>query len=253
MLNKLIIATVTFFVTTAALAQEVIKLNTKNTVLIRGEISGESVTKATMELVEALGTRAGKDYPIYIVLDSPGGDIEAGEDFIQFAKVFKNIKTVSVFAASMASSIVEALPGERLITDTGTLMFHRAKGGFKGQFETGELESELEFAKEVVRRMERRSASRIGMTLAEYKARVKDEMWLTAEHALQIRAADRVVALECSKDLIDGREVKEIAFFIFRIKLEFSTCPLLRSPSLAGGQDEKLVQLYERATRSNAL
>jgi ATP-dependent protease ClpP protease subunit len=105
-----------------------IQLNTTNTVNFRGPVEWDSVTKVKMELYKKLKERGKKHYPIYIVLDSPGGSIAAGEAFIEFAKMYSNVHTISIFSASMASAIVEALPGKRYVLSTGVFMFHRARG-----------------------------------------------------------------------------------------------------------------------------
>ena len=224
----------------------VVRLGTANTVVLRGEINEKSTNEAALKLLELSRERLGRNYPIYLVLDSPGGSVEAGEAFIEVAKMVPNLHTVTVFAASMASAIVEALPGDRLILDSGVLMFHRARGGVQGQFETGELETRLDFYKKFVRRMEQRSADRMGMSLKEYKKRVKDEMWLTSKESLELNAADRVVSVTCSQQLIEQKQTTVEQVFIFTIKLEFSGCPILRTPKVSQGQPEQAVQAYEK-------
>ncbi|MEZ0208575.1 MAG: ATP-dependent Clp protease proteolytic subunit, partial [Candidatus Paceibacterota bacterium] len=158
-----------------------------------------------------------------------------------------------LFAASMGSAVVEALPGERLILDSGILMFHRAKGQVGGQFETGELESRLAFYKSYVRRMERRNADRMYMTLKEYKKKIKDELWLSSTEAVESKAADRVVSLQCSEALIEKTEHSSVVVFIFKVELTFSACPLLRTPSVADGQSAEAVDAYQKYKSINDL
>ena len=57
----------------------------------------------------------------------------------------QNIECIAIFAASMAHGILQACPGNRYIAPAGVSMIHRAKGGFQGQFNDGEVESRLEF------------------------------------------------------------------------------------------------------------
>jgi len=95
------------------------------------------------------------------------------------------------------------LPGRRYILETGYLMFHRARGGVQGQFEDGELESRLEFAKKMVRQMEKNNAKRLKLTLEEYKKKVVNEYWINGFEAVEKNAADEVVSLSCSKELIE--------------------------------------------------
>lgn len=207
-----------------------VNLTAQNTVLIRGEIDELSVSKAQLALIDRIKQRGKANYPIYLVLDSPGGSIMAGLTFIDFAKTLYNVRTVSIFAASMASGIVEAIPGRRLVTEGGILMFHRAKGGFEGQFEEGELESELALWKTVVRSMEQKSADRVGLSLSAYKDKVRNEWWIYGSDNVVQKTADEIVSLTCSQELMDQREIIVEQVFIFQVKQEFSGCPLFRTP-----------------------
>lgn len=139
-MSRILIALLSLIVTSQVYATpRTVLLRTDNTVYLQGEVSSRSMTDIQNNLLDLvlLRQKSGKSYPIYLVLDSPGGSIVAGEDFIQFAKTLKNVETITFFAASMASAIVEALPGNRLVVESGTMMFHRAAGGFQGQFENG--------------------------------------------------------------------------------------------------------------------
>jgi ATP-dependent protease ClpP protease subunit len=243
-MSKLFFLCMVLFATVAG-ADEVVKLGTANTVNLRGPIDDKSGQDAAMELIRLNNLRGDKGYTIYLVVDSPGGSIDAGEAFIEVAKTIPNLKTVTVFAASMASAIVQALPGERLVLFSGVQMFHRARGGVQGQFETGELETRLEFYKRFVRRMEARNASRMGLNLKQYKALVKDEYWISGEDVVGV-GADRIVALQCSDALIEKKQSVAFEVFIFQITLEYSGCPLLRTPSVAPQNSAESVQAYKK-------
>jgi len=203
-------------------------LSTKNTMVIRGSIGESSMVTAQMRLAELNRKRGYQKYKIYIVFDSPGGSIRDGEDFIDFAKTFRDIDTVTIFAASMASAIIQALPGRRFVTHRGVQMYHRAKGGFRGQFETGEVESALKLAKTLVRSMETRSARRIGLKLSDYKARVVNEWWLFGRENLDSNTADYTVQIKCSQSLIDKRESSSTQGLFGSSTKIYSGCPLIR-------------------------
>lgn len=225
---------------------EPVKLGTANTVTIRGEISSESMIEAAKKLVHLDSIRGNRGYPIYLVFDSPGGDIVAGEEFIEIAKTLENVQTITVFAASMASAIVEAMPGRRLVLSSGILMFHRAAGQVSGQFETGEMESRLDFYKRFVRRMEQRNADRMSLSLKKYKSQVKDELWLTSGDAINKGAADEIVSLQCSQKLMDEKQTIVQDLMIYQVKLDYSGCPLFRTPSVSEGQSEQVVEAYHK-------
>lgn len=208
----------------------VIQLTTLNTVTFRGEVSAESVISVMVKLNELNEERGKKNYPIYLVLDSPGGSIMAGDMLVQYLRTLQNVHTISIFAASMAAGIVEANPGIRYIVNSGLLMFHRASGQFEGQFNTGELESQLKVFSAYVTLMEQDNADRIGITLQEYKQRIMNEWWMLGQEAVQSKAADFVVQLRCTKQLIDKQETIVQEGFFSSAKLTFSECPLFRAP-----------------------
>lgn len=209
-----------------------VQLTTTNTVVYKGEVTLESVADVEDKLLKVLSKRKTGE-TIYLVMDSPGGSISAGEDFIAFAKLIPNLKTISIFSASMASAIVEAMPGKRLITTNGTLMFHRAKGGFQGQFEDGEVESRLFYAKSIVYGMEQRNADRMGKDVNSYKSEVKDEMWLYGIEAVFKGAADELVDVTCSKQLMESDVVSLMNTGFGSVSVIFSGCPLLSRARLA--------------------
>lgn len=216
-----------------------IELNHNNTLLIRTGVDEDSILKLQQELVQLNTKRGSKDYPIYLVLDTPGGSVYAGDQFIQFLKGYKNIQTITIFAASMGAMIVELHAGKRFITDNGILMFHRASGRFEGQFEEGELESQLNFWKAMIRSMEDSVAKRVGLSLEEYKRYIKDEWWLRGEKAISMGAADEVINVKCTDDLINDTEILSIPIFAgVSIDATYSKCPLLRNALGIGEENE---------------
>lgn len=216
-----------------------ITLTPENHVLIRNEINDDTVTKAQTEMSQILEKRGRRSYTIYLVLDSPGGSIDAGLNLIESFKTVKNLETITLFAASMASAVVEALPGKRNIIETGTLMFHRARGGVEGQFEEGELESRLNYSKSIVRKMEIDNSNRMGMSLAVYKSLVVNELWIFGKDALTKKAADQVVDVVCTAELIEKRVVENIPVMMGTARVEFSGCPLLKAGRLAAPSENR--------------
>jgi ATP-dependent protease ClpP protease subunit len=208
---------------------EVIQLTTNNTINIRTQIDGNSVSKAMKEIA-ALREKSPNE-TLYIVLNSPGGSIPDGLDFIRFLDTQENIKTITIFAASMASAIVEANKGERLIVEDGILMFHRARVGVQGQIGEGELESQLENIKRIVESLEIKNADRMDLSLKEYRAKVKDEYWLFGKQAVKEDGADKIVKIHCSSELIKAKDIMEMRSFFGSVTVEFSQCPLFTYPT----------------------
>ena len=232
MLNKILIAILVAFPCFAQRLpdKQTIGLTPKNSVVLRGIVNDSSTTNIQLALAELDAERGSQNFPIYLVIDSPGGSIDAGESFIQFAKTIPNLQTISIFAASMASAIVEGLPGRRSVTQNGILMFHRAKGGFEGQFNDGEIEQELALFKSFVQSMEERNAARLKLTIDAYKAKVKDEFWAFGDNTVTTGMADEVINIKCSKELIDTRTREANQSIFGTVTTSYSGCPLFRAP-----------------------
>jgi len=225
-----------------------IELTPDNMVVFRNEVSDESVSKAQLDLAKKVANRGTKSYTIYLVLDTPGGSISSGLNFIEFAKTVPNLETITLFAASMGSAIVEALPGKRNIIDSGILMFHRAAGGVEGQFEDGELESRLAFYKKWVRNMETVNANRLNITLDAYKAKVKDEYWVSGKDAVTDKAADEVVNIVCSDSLLNTSITETFVFMgMFQIEVKFNACPLIKQGQVVDPKNKANYIAYKKS------
>lgn len=227
-------------------ASATINLTTKNTALFKGEVNEDSTNLAANKLMKLVQQRGKQNYPIYLVMDSPGGSIDAGEDFIQLVKTIPNLHTITMFAASMASAIVQALPGTRYTVENGVYMYHRAKGQVGGQFETGELETRLALYKNIVRQMERRNANRLRMSLSVYKKKVKDEMWHYGYDAVIQNSADEVVDITCSKQLLEASDTMLLDLGLLQIKVSYSSCPLLKGMAPTKDNSDEAIKLYEK-------
>jgi len=221
-----------------AFAQSEILLTPANTINMRGEVTAESMQVLMLQLQSKVQERASKDYPLYLVIDSGGGSIDAGLAFIEYAKSVPNLHTISLFAASMASGIQQALPGKRIILESSILMFHRAQGGFQGQFGDGEVESRLDMAKQIVNVLEQKNADRMLMSLVNYKKAVVNEYWLVGKNAINKNGADVIESLKCSPELIASQTEQTFQVFVFTLTVRFSDCPLFRSGTMTKGQDK---------------
>lgn len=224
---KLLTAVLIFSISLASSAQ-ILHLNTSNTININSSISAQSVSQAISDIVELNNKRGLQSYPLYIVMNSPGGSIMAGEDLITFANTIRNIHTVCIFCASMAHAISQGIVGERLATLKNIMMAHRAKGTFSGQFENGELESQLQLFKKIVRTMEQRNANRIGISLKAYKSNVINEWWSYGSQSKKLNIVDKLVSLICSKELINKKRSSTRMTILGPMEgPEKSQCPLI--------------------------
>lgn len=232
-----------FFLSFSAFASPTkINLTPENTVVFRDAVTSNSIGVLQQDLF-AISAGLEKDDIIYLVIDSPGGSIPAGLDMQDIITLIpQKIHTISIFAASMGFFLSQ-LGDQRFITERGVMMGHRAKGGFEGQFENGEIESQLALWKKIVRSMEEFLAEKMGISLEKYKEKTKDEMWLYGKEAVSENAADDVVQIICSPELIKQViSVETTTMTLFgpmSKKSTYSGCPLIRNPL---GKKEEIEQ-----------
>jgi ATP-dependent protease ClpP protease subunit len=89
-------------------------LTNTNHVLFSGPVSDNSVSKAQIELA-LLSSKLDEDDVIYLVIDSPGGSVPAGNRFVDFANSLpQKIKPICLFCASMGYHMFQSFD-ERLV------------------------------------------------------------------------------------------------------------------------------------------
>lgn len=207
-----------------AVTEQTIVLEKTNTVSIVGPVTQSSMATAMQELAE-VSENISVTEPIYLVLNTPGGSVFAGLDFIDYAKAIPNkIITVTKFAASMGFQIVQNME-DRLITNSGVLMSHRARGGVQGQFD-GELEQRYKMVKDAIDRLDYIAAKRMDLSVKEYKALIKDEFWSNGFRSVNNKSADKVVSARCGSSML-GKKTVTVRTFFGASKVTVSKCPLI--------------------------
>lgn len=206
----------------------ILTLGKANTLVFRDIVTPQSMGLLEKNLIE-MSRSLPNTTPIYLVLVTPGGDIDAGSQFIDVAKaVPQEVKTITLFAASMGFHIVQNL-GERLITPSGVLMSHRAAvEGIAGHV-PGEAVVRLNTVLKGVTEMDLQVSKRVGMNLKDYQELVRDEYWVNGKESITDHMADKVVLVACGADL-NETYTQKINTMFGAVTVEWSTCPVIMSP-----------------------
>lgn len=214
--------------TTMSFASTEIVLTSKNSISFNQQVTDVYVAKKSLELfVKDLSLP--KTQPIYLVLNTPGGSVSAGNQFIDFIKSRKRpVHTVIIFAASMGYQITQEL-GNRYILPSGTLMSHRGSiSGISGQV-PGELNARLKMIEDILEGMNVRASKRVSMSLKDYQAAIVNELWVSGQQAVDSKHADAVAIAICDKSL-SGTFSEDVATRFGSVSVEFSSCPLITEP-----------------------
>ncbi len=231
---KILIAVMMFFALTltAHAKKKEIVLSSDNVIVLKSAFNDQSVTEL-MKKAKDLDSKLESGYPIFLFLYTPGGSIEAGLELFEFLDgINRPVHTITSFAASMGFQTVQHL-GKRYILRYGTLMSHKARGGFRGEFGGGlsQLDSRYHFWLKRLDMMDKVTVERSNgkQTLKSYRASYDNELWLTGEEAVSKGYADEVVVVKCDNTLT-GTESTDVNMGFFKVTAKFSKCPMIIPP-----------------------
>lgn len=140
---------------------------------------------------------------IWFQINSYGGSIMVGLEFIQYVELIKklhpDLKTICVVdvrAYSMGAVILESgVCDKRLMTRRSTLLFHN--GSSRTQGTVREMENDVNYLRALNKAMAEMISSRLRMPAATYEANVDGKDWvLNWDDAILVRAIDGIIEPE---------------------------------------------------------
>jgi ATP-dependent protease ClpP protease subunit len=199
---------------TNAHSNKVIKLNTTNNIILRGEINSESASK----FIYDLNMMPNKNKTI-VYLNTPGGSVVDGMKIVAEVQKY-NLSCIADTAYSMGFIIFQACKN-RYIVSSGRLMQHQMAFGVADQ--KNRVENYIDFINQMEDEIVETQAARINITQETFRAKITDDWWLYGENAVKENCADEVVNVECSRSLTKDTEIIEKGLY----KYTYSKCPLV--------------------------
>ncbi len=215
-------------------------LTKDNTAVLRGPVDSSSVGEVMKKLNE-LDKKGESTDPIYLVLQTPGGSVISGLNLIEYMNSLRRpVHSVANFAASMGFHILEN-SSKRYITKYGTIMSHRASGGFQGDIPQ-QVKSRFKHITDLLEKMDEQVISRTSgkFNKKTYSELIRDEYWAVGSNAINDGFVDEVVDLKCDDTLSGSSPITVLAVF-GPITATFSDCPLITEPlNVPVGQESNL-------------
>ena len=216
------------------LGQDLVELNNRNMITIRGPIQHESVSDFMLK-----SSKIDSDN-IFIYISSPGGSVMEGMKIVDIIKSLeksgKNISCISDFSASMAFIILQSCP-RRLATFSSILMQHQMSLGIDGNIEN--INTYLEFIKQIDVELNRLQANRIGISEEVFKRRIENDWWIHGPDAKKNSVVDDIVLINCHQDLHGKYETLQVSTMFGPVTLKYTKCPLSRYPIEVGFEGDK--------------
>lgn len=217
---------------------ETIVLTQGNTLVLNGEVNGDSVGALIVkakELDSKLSGKMGLNHePLYLYMSTPGGSVSSGLELIEALKgLGRPVHTVTSFSASMGFQIVENL-NNRYILKSGILMSHRAAGQFEGSFggtSPSQLDQRIHLYVQVTKELDEQTVRRTNgkQTLESYQQSYASELWMTGQESIAAGYADSIVLIKCDKSLA-GTTTHQVDFMGMPIIYELDNCPINSEP-----------------------
>ena len=162
------------------------------TILLSGEVNKKLAERVISQL---LLLEAESDEPVKVMIDSPGGDVDAGYavfDMIRFIK--PEVYTIGMgLVASAGALILLAAPKERrLALPNSHYLIHQPLSGIRGVATEIEIHArEIEKARKKINQL---ISEETGKSLKQVEKDTDRDYWLNAEESLDYGLVSRIIS-----------------------------------------------------------
>ena len=184
MLLKYILAAVLLSSSVAGYSLTVISedsINPKNDIIILNEAIDQAVVDKTILRIHELES-VDKDKPIYLLLDSPGGEVVEGARIIDAMLASKRpIYTVAIGEAASMAAIIHSYGVKRYMSPSAILMYHLISVNYSG--DVVRIKSRLIMAQSLSDRFVKHICKNSSVKEKELNFKMMQEWWVNSEEA----------------------------------------------------------------------
>ena len=202
-----------------------ITLNNTNHISIKGPIDGSLSSKWVNEIYK------NKEKNLYIYISSPGGSVVDGYQIVEAINTVSqngiNVYCIGDVSISMAFVIFQSCP-YRYIRKSSILMQHQMSFGTKGEIE--KVKSYVNFINNMKKEINLEQSKRLKLKLEDFENKIMNDWWLYGNDIIKNNAADKIITVICSNDLLSHNNSQTYFTFFGPVKITYSNCPLVRGP-----------------------
>lgn len=143
------------------------------------------IRKATAELTD-------ESEELKVIINSPGGDVQAGQEIYSILKDVKNHVTIEVQSMAASAASMVAMAGDTVrMSPVSLLMIHNASTCAAGDYR--DMQHTADVLQTVNTAIMQAYIAKTGKSEDELKAMMDRETWLTANQCLEAGFADEII------------------------------------------------------------
>jgi len=214
-----------------ATATDIIHLNTTNSIMLKGEVNSKMVSNFIYEL-----NKKPNKSNIFVYLNTNGGSVQEGMKIVSEINKYGS-SCVAERAYSMGFVILQACK-DRYILPHGSIMQHQISLGIMN--EKGKIDSYMKYIDQIESEVVESQAMRVGLSPTEFRLKTMNEWWLYGTNAVTQNCADKVVHIECSRELTNSIYTENKHGYIYT----YSRCPLVMEEIDKKKNNEEIEQMF---------
>lgn len=143
------------------------------------------IRKAVAELTD-------ENEELKVIINSPGGDVQAGQEIYSILKDIKNPVTINVQSMAASAASMVAMAGDTVkMSPVALLMIHNASTCTSGDYR--DMQHTADVLQTVNTAIMQAYIAKTGKTEAELREMMDKETWLTANQCIEHGFADEII------------------------------------------------------------